>query len=107
MRTGTTGMLAIMPAKRFSPEQIIGKLREAEVLLAQGATIPVAAKQIGITEQTFYRWKKEYGGLRMDQAKRLKDLEKENARLKRLVAELSLDKEILQDVAAKKWPGPR
>ena len=89
-----------MPRKRFTPEQIIGKLREAEVLLAQGATIPAAAKQIGVTEQTYYRWRAEYGGMRLDQAKRLKELEQENARLKRLVADLSLDNAILKEAAS-------
>lgn len=85
-----------MPGKRYAPGQIIVKLREAEVLLGQGANIPVAARQLGITEQTFYRWRATYGGRRVDQAKRLKELEVENARLKKLVADLSLDKAILQ-----------
>ena len=89
-----------MPGKRYTPEQIIGKLREAEVLLGQGMTIPLAAKQIGVTEQTYYRWRAEYGGMRGDQAKRLKELETENARLKRLVADLSLDKAILKEAAS-------
>ena len=78
--------------KRTAAEQIIAKLREAEVELARGKKVPEAAKKIGVTEQTYYRWKKEYGGLRVDQAKRLKDLEKENARLKRLLADAELDK---------------
>ena len=85
--------------KRSLPEQIIPKLREAEVLIAQGQTISQVAKALGITDQTYYRWRKEYGGLKTDQAKRLKELERENARLKRLVAELSLDKAMLQEVA--------
>jgi putative transposase len=89
-----------MPGKRYSPEQIISKLREAEVLLAQGATIPVAAKQIGITEQTFYRWRTEYGGMKLDQAKRLKELERENARLKKIVADQALDISILKEAAS-------
>jgi putative transposase len=88
-----------MAQKRHTAEQIIGKLRQAEVAQAQGATIPQAVKQIGVTEQTFYRWRKEYGGMRLDQAKRLKQLEKENARLKRLVADLSLDNQILKEAA--------
>ena len=71
--------------KKFTAEQIIGKLREAEVWLAQGKTVPEVVRKLGVTEQTYYRWKREYGGLRTDQAKRLKDLGKENARLKRLV----------------------
>ena len=81
-----------MARKRFTAEQIIMKLREAEVGLAQGQTVGQVCKQMGVTEQTYYRWRKEYGGLRLNQAKRLKVLEKENARLKKLVADLSLDK---------------
>ena len=79
-----------MSRKRYSPEQIIGKLREAEVLLGQGKTTGEACRKLGITENTYYRWRKEYGGLRLDQAKRMKEMEKENARLKKLVADLSL-----------------
>ena len=75
-----------MPKKRYSPEQIINLLREAEVLLSKGSTAVKAARHLGITEQTYYRWRKEYGGMRINQAKRLKELEKENARLKKLVA---------------------
>jgi putative transposase len=85
--------------KKFSAEQMIAKLREAEVELARGKKAPEAAKKIGVTEQTYYRWKKEYGGLRIDQAKRPKDLEKENARLKRLLADAELDKAILREAA--------
>ena len=85
---------------KFKPEEIIAKLREAEVELARGKKIPETCKQIGVTEQTYYRWKKEYGGLRMDQAKRLKELEKENARLKRLLADAELDKAILKEAAS-------
>ena len=85
---------------KFKPEEIIAKLREAEVELARGEKIPEVCKQIGVTEQTYYRWKKEYGGLRMDQAKRLKELEKENARLKRLLADAELDKAILKEAAS-------
>jgi transposase-like protein len=92
-----------MGRKRFTPEQIIRKLREAEVLLGKGLTIPQAARKLGITDQTYYRWRKEYGGLRTDQAKRLKELEKENARLKKLVAELSLDNQVLKEVASGEW----
>jgi len=88
-----------MSRKRFTAEQIIPKLREAEVALARGQTVEQVVKQLGVTVQTYYRWRKEYGGLRMDQAKRLKDLEKENARLKRLVAEAELDKAILKEAA--------
>ena len=89
-----------MPRKRYKTEEIIGKLREAEVILAKGGTVPKACKQIGVTEQTFYRWRKEYGGLRLDQAKQFKELERENARLKKLVADLSLDNDILREAAS-------
>jgi transposase-like protein len=85
-----------MGRKRYTAEQIIGILREAEVLQSQGVTIGDASRKLGITEQTYYRWRKEYGGMRVDQAKRLKELEKENVRLKKLVADLSLDKDILK-----------
>ncbi len=89
-----------MPRKSFIPEQIIQKLREAEVLIAQGMPAQQAARQIGVSEQSYYRWRKEYGGLRVDQAKRLKALEKENGRLKRLVAEKELDLQILKEALA-------
>ena len=89
-----------MARKGFTAEQIIMKLREAEVGLAQGQTVGQVCKQMGVTEQTYYRWRKEYGGLRLNQAKRLKVLEKENARLKKLVADLSLDKQILKEVSS-------
>jgi putative transposase len=89
-----------MPGKRFGAEQIIPKLREAEVDLAKGLTVAQACKKIGVTEQTYYRWRKEYGGIRMDEAKRMKDLEKENARLKRLLADAELDKAILREAAS-------
>ena len=85
--------------KGFAPEQIIGKLREAEVLLSQGSTVGEASRKIGVTEQTYYRWRKEYGGMRVDQAKRLKELEQENSRLKRLVADITLDNAILKEAA--------
>lgn len=88
-----------MPRKRYTPEQIINSPREAEVLMSQGSTAAEAARHLGITEQTYYRWRKEYGGMRINQAKRLKELEKENARLKRLVADQALDNAILKDVA--------
>jgi len=90
----------IMARKRYSPDQIIVMLREAEVLESKGLTQLEVSRQLGICEQTLIRWRKEYGGLRVDQAKRLKELEKENARLKRLVADLSLDNSILKDVAS-------
>jgi len=88
-----------MPIQRYKPEQIVTMLRQIEVGIANGRTTPQACKEAAITVQTFYRWRKEYGGLKMDQAKRLKELEKENGKLKRLVAELSLDKQILKDIA--------
>ena len=87
-----------MVKKSHSPEQIINKLREVEILLNQGANVGEACRKIGVTEQTYYRWRKEYGGMRTEQAKRLKDLEKENARLKKLVADISLDNAILKEV---------
>ena len=88
-----------MGTKRHTPEQIIMKLREAEVALANGAQLPTVCRQIEISEQTYYRWRKEYGGLKLDQAKRLKALERENARLRRVVADLTLDKLILKEAA--------
>ena len=88
-----------MPRKTFTPEQIIAKLRQIEALIAQGKAVGIACKDAGISEQTYYRWCKEYGGLRLDQARRLKDLEKENQRLKKLVADLSLDKAMLEEVS--------
>ena len=88
-----------MPRRKHSPEQILRKLREVEVALAKGETVGRAVKQIGVTEQTYYRWRNEYGGLSIDQAKRLKQLERENARLKRAVADLTLDKLILKEAA--------
>jgi hypothetical protein len=89
----------VMPNQRYKPEQIVTMLRQIEVSIGNGKTTPQACKEAAITVQTFYRWRKEYGGLKMDQAKRLKGLEKENGKLKRLVAELSLDKQILKDIA--------
>jgi transposase-like protein len=88
-----------MVRKNFTPEQIINKLREAEVRINQGISIAEASRKIGVTEQTYYRWRREYGGLRIEQAKKLKHLEKENARLKKLVADLSLDNAILKEAA--------
>ena len=89
-----------MARKRYTPEQIISKLRAIEVHLAKGMRADQASRQEGIVEQTYYRWRKEYGGLKVDQAKRLKELEKENARLKKLLAEAHLDKAMLQEVAS-------
>jgi len=88
-----------MPNKRYKAEQIVTLLRQIEVGIANGKPTPQACKEAEITVQTYYRWRKEYGGLKLAQAKRLKDLEKENSKLKRLVAELSLEKQILKDVA--------
>jgi putative transposase len=88
-----------MVKKGYTPEQIIGKLREAEVIISQGIPVAEASRKIGVTEQTYYRWRREYGGMRVEQARRLKELEKENTRLKRLVADLSLDNSILKEAA--------
>jgi putative transposase len=88
-----------MPNQRYKPEQIINLLRQIEVEIANGKTTPQACRDAQITAQAYYRWRKEYGGLKLDQAKRLKELEKENSRLKRLVAELSLEKQVLREVA--------
>ena len=88
-----------MPRKRHSAEEIIGKLREVEVMVGRGGSLGEAVRSIGVTEQTYYRWRKEYGGLRVDQAKRLKELERENLRLRRAVADLTLDKQILAEAA--------
>jgi putative transposase len=88
-----------MAKKGFTPEQIINKLREAEIMLSQGATLSVILKKIGVSDATYYRWRKEYGGMRVDQARRLKELEQENSRLKKLVADLSLDNAILKEAA--------
>ena len=85
--------------RRFKAEQIVTLLRQIEVGIGNGKTVPQACKEAEITVQTYYRWRKEYGGLRLDQAKRLRELERENGKLKRLVAELSLEKQILKDVA--------
>ncbi|KAF1057595.1 hypothetical protein LvStA_04184 [Burkholderia gladioli] len=92
-----------MKRKRFSIEQIVAVLKQAEL----GMPVADLIRQVGISEQTFYRWKKQYAGMQSDQVRELKQLQDENARLKKLVAELSLDKAILQDVTSKKWPGPR
>ena len=88
-----------MVRRSFTPEQIINELREAEIHINQGISIAEASRKIGVTQQTYYRWRKEYGGLRIEQAKRLKNLEKENARLKKLVADMALDNAILKEAA--------
>ena len=92
-----------MPKKRYNAEEIIHKLREAVVLLSQGKSVSQACKQLGVSDQTYYRWRKAYGGMKVDQAKRLKELEGENARLKRAVADLTVDKLILKEVAEGKY----
>ncbi len=92
-----------MGRKRHTAEQIIGKLRSAEIELAKGLGMAAVVRELGITEQTYYRWRKEYGGLRLDQAKRLKELEKENARLKKVVADQALDNAILKEVSSGKF----
>lgn len=89
-----------MSSKRHTAEQIINKLRQAEVEIANGATVAQVCKKIGVTEQTYYRWRAEYGGMRVDQAKRLKELEQENGRLKKLVADQALDIAILKEAAS-------
>jgi putative transposase len=88
-----------MARQHYTAELIISKLREAEVELGRGATVPLVCKKLGITESTYYRWRQEYGGMRLDQARRLKQLEQENTRLKKLVADLSLDNAILKEAA--------
>ncbi len=89
-----------MPKKRFSAEQIITLLRQIEVSISTGRSTQMACREAGISEQSYYRWRKEYGGLKIEQAKRMKDLEKENTRLKRLVADISLEKQVLKDIAS-------
>lgn len=88
-----------MPKKVYTAEQIVGKLRQVEVLIGQGRTVALACREAEISEQTFYRWRKEYGGLQIEQARKLKDLEKENARLRRAVADLTVEKQVLKDIA--------
>lgn len=88
-----------MPGRKHRPEQIIGKLRQAEILLAEGATVPQVCRTLEVTEQTYYRWRQEYGGMQVSQARRLKELEKENQRLKKLVADQALDMLILREAS--------
>lgn len=92
-----------MSGKRYKPEEIIAKLREAEVFLAEGLNVGEVIRRLGVNKITYYRWRKEFGGMKVEQAKRLKDLERENARLKKLVADLSLDKAILKEAAEGNW----
>jgi putative transposase len=89
-----------MAKRGLGAEQIVSKLRQIEVLMAQGKTAALACKDAGVSQQSYYRWRKEYGGLEIDQAKRMKDLERENTRLKRLVADLSVEKQVLKDIAS-------
>jgi putative transposase len=100
MREHGLGRRRNMPRKRLVAEQIVTKLRQIEVMQGQGKSIAVACKEAGITEQSYYRYRREYGGLNVDQAKRLKQLENENNRLKKLVADLSLEKQVLKDIAS-------
>lgn len=101
LKLGWTGKLeGNMPRKRYTPEEIVAKLRQVEVLTAQGASIADGAKSIGITEQSYYRWRKEYGGLKTDQVKRIKELEAENQRLRKAVSDLTIDKLILKEAAS-------
>ena len=88
-----------MPKKTFTPEQIVGKLRQVEVLIGQGKKVPLACREAGIVEQTFYRWRKEYGGVQIEQARKLKELQKENAQLRRAIADLTVEKQVLKDIA--------
>jgi len=88
-----------MPKKTFTPEQIVATLRQIEVMLSQGKTVPLACKEAGIVDQTYYRWRKEFGGLQLEQAKKLKELQKENAQLKRALATVTLEKQVLKDIA--------
>jgi len=88
-----------MPKRTFTPEQIVATLRQIEVLVSQGKRVPLACREAGIAEQTYYRWRKEYGGLKLEQARKLKQLQKENSQLRRAVADLTLEKQILKDVA--------
>jgi len=88
-----------MPKKTFTPEQIVAKLRQIEVLMSQGKTVPLACKEAGIVDQTYYRWRREFGGLQLEQAKKLRELQKENVQLRRAIADLTVEKQILKDIA--------
>lgn len=92
-----------MPKKTFTPEQIVTKLRQIEVAVVHGKTTPQACKEAEVSEQSYYRWRKEYGGLKLEQAKRMKELERENAKLRRALAELALEKQVLKDIAEGKF----
>ena len=92
-----------MSVKRYTPEDVVRKLREADVLLSQGVTVAEVVRRLGVNKVTYYRWRREFGGMKTDQARRLKDLERENARLKKLVADLSLDNAVLKEAASGNW----
>ena len=92
-----------MPQKKHKPEEIVAKLRQVDVLVSQGVPVADAVRQIGVTEVTYYRWRQEYGGLKLDQVKRLRELERENARLRKAVSDLTLEKVILKEAASGKW----
>lgn len=92
-----------MSGKRYTPEDVVRNLREADVLLSQGVTVAEVVRRLGVNKVTYYRWRKEFGGMKTDQARRLKDLERENARLKKLVADLSLDNAVLKEAASGNW----
>jgi transposase-like protein len=94
---------AKMSGKRYTPEDVVRKLREADVLLSQGVTVAEVVRRLGVNKVTYYRWRREFGGMKTDQARRLKDLERENARLKKLVADLSLDNAVLKEAASGNW----
>src|SRR5207342_1227641 len=96
-----------MPKKRHRPEEIVAKLRQVDVLVSQGQSLADAVRSIGVTEVTYYRWRQEYGGLKTDQVKRLKDLEAENSRLRKAISDLTLDKLILQEAAKGNFKAPR
>lgn len=92
-----------MKKKKHTPEEIVKKLRQAQLEIGKGATVDQVSRKLGITEQTYYRWKREYGGMEVDQLARLKELERENGRLKKIVAEQAMDIDALKEIAAKKW----
>lgn len=92
-----------MKRKKNTPEQIVVKLRQAQLELGKGSTVDQVSRKLGITEQTYYRWKREYGGMEVDQLAKLKDLERENGRLKKIVAEQAMDIDALKEIASKKW----
>ena len=92
-----------MKKKRHKPEEIVGKLREARMEIGKGGTVDQACRKLGVSEQTYYRWKREYGGMEVDQLSRLKELERENGRLKKIVAEQAMDIDALKEITSKKW----